>query len=213
MKSFSPVLVASITLLSGAAFAQEKQDKTLETMVGKDPKAFAAKLHHVNEHEIQLGELAQKKAQSQQVKDFGKHMVEAHQKADQQLMQLAKTEKWDLSEKPMPKSDVEKAVHAADEATEAELKQLEGPLFDSTYMAAMVNGHDRVILKTTVAAKQFKGTPLGNQLNELMPKLVEHRKHAYSVLGTVNPGAPAGGMGGAGQSGSEESTGGSIPRR
>jgi putative membrane protein len=209
MKILSPVLLG-VLALSGPSLAQGQQatkqpppDKMVEALVGNNPQAFAAKIHHVNQEEIQLGQLAEKKGRNQDVREFGKHMVMDHTQADQQLMQLAKSQGWTLSEKPSPKNETERAMHNAGEATEAELKQLEGPLFDSVYMATMVAGHDGVIQKVSFAQKQFHGTPLGSMLSQLIPKLMEHREHAYRILGELKPEAAPMGQGGAGKSGSQ----------
>src|SRR5690606_6448723 len=117
-------------------------------------KQFAEVLHHAHQKEIRLGELAQQKAQDQRVREYGQLMVEQHRQADQQLMQLAKTQKWTLGA-PKATTKVERAMKQADKANEDVLKALDGAAFDHLYMAAMVTDHDLNILKATQAAQQF----------------------------------------------------------
>jgi putative membrane protein len=217
MKTFRPLIIG-VLALSGSALAQMQHtpprgggagglatkqnvgpDPMVEKLVGNDVKTFAANLHQVNQAEIRLGQLAEKKAHNQEVREFGKDMVAAHTEADRQLMEVARNQGWNLSAKPSPKNETERALHNAHEATEAELKQLDGPLFDSTYMATMVAGHDGVILKLSFAQQQFRSTPLGSQLSQLIPVVTEHREHAYRVLGDLKPETAPMGVGGAGK--------------
>src|SRR5689334_6150049 len=62
-----------------------------------------SKLHHSNQMEVAAGKLAQEKAQSKDVKNFGKTLVTDHSAADKKVMALAKSEKIDLpADVPMP---------------------------------------------------------------------------------------------------------------
>jgi predicted outer membrane protein len=116
-------------------------------------------------------------------------------------MTLAKQQKWTLGE-PKAMDAKAKVMKQAKEATRAKLQALEGPMFDHSYMAAMVEDHDHTITKVAKAAQQFKGTPLGDQLTQLLPRLQQHREHAYRVLGEVKADGKATGVGGAGEVGS-----------
>lgn len=214
-------VVAAVGLFAGAASAQSQrgatqrnqpttgaqmqggqqmQQQKLGVEIPNDPKKFAEVLHHVNQHEIRLGQLAQQKAQDQRVRQYGQQMVEHHQQADQQLMQLAKTQGWKLGQ-PKANSKVERAVMQAEKANEDALKALDGAAFDHLYMANMVSGHDMAILKATQATQQFQGTEVGKLTTQLMPVLTQHREDAHRILGELKPQEAARGVGGAGMNG------------
>ncbi|MBX5480237.1 MAG: DUF4142 domain-containing protein [Myxococcaceae bacterium] len=197
------ILTAAL-VLSGAAFAADPAQGTsrsLTDLAPKDEKAMAEALHHANQSEIRLGKLAQQKGQSQAVKRFGQMMVTDHQKADQELLSLARTKGWKLADEPTATNQTERVMMAADKANEARLNALDGPLFDSAYLSMMVDDHDVDIMKVALGAKQFEGSELGKQLTRLLPTLEQHRQHAYQALGEVKPNPEALGMGGAGSAG------------
>ena len=176
--------------------AQISKDSPLK--LPDDAKGFAAELHEGNQKEIRLGQLAQKNAQSDQVKQFGKMLVDDHQKADQQLMDMAKQQKWTLKA-PEPKDKVGKAIKAAEKANEEKLKVLDGAAFDQAFMASMVEDHDMDLTRVAEAQQKYQASPLTGMLTQLAPRLQQHREHAYKVLGDVK--AQAQGVGGSGLSG------------
>src|SRR3712207_6900802 len=53
------------------------------------------------------------------------------------------------------------------------LEALNGPLFDSAYMAAMVDEHDRTIAKLAMGQQQFQGSDVGRIAGELLPKVTQ----------------------------------------
>ena len=54
------------------------------------PSAMLADLHMANQSEVDLGKLAEQKAQNKDVKKFGKHMVKAHTAMDKDAQKWAK---------------------------------------------------------------------------------------------------------------------------
>ena len=81
--------------------------------------------------EVELGKLAQDKAASTEVKNFGKRMVDDHSKANDELQSLAKTKNITLPADLDPK----------DKAVRDRLSKLSGAAFDRAYMNAMVTDH------------------------------------------------------------------------
>jgi putative membrane protein len=79
---------------------------------------------------VELGRLAEQNAQSQEVKDFGKRMIEDYSTADQ-LKQLASQEGVTLPAE----------MSAKDNATKERLSQLHGEAFDKEYWKDMVTDH------------------------------------------------------------------------
>jgi predicted outer membrane protein len=80
--------------------------------------------------EVELGQLAEGKASSDAVKQFGQRMIEDHGAANQELMQLAENKGIQLDDKT-PKPD----------RLLTRLSKLQGPEFDREYVKAMVKDH------------------------------------------------------------------------
>ena len=78
-------LAAGVAVYPGVVLADQ-----LEGPVS--PEAFLKKAAQGQQAEIALGQLASKKATDPQVKQFGAHMIEDHQKASQEVQQLASRE-------------------------------------------------------------------------------------------------------------------------
>ena len=97
-------------------------------------KAFVSKALEGGEAEVQLGQLAQQKSQSNDVKQFGQKMVADHsQMADKWLKPVAKQ-----LEVPEPKGPSKK-----DKKEIAKLQGLSGDDFDREYITMMVKDHQQ----------------------------------------------------------------------
>jgi putative membrane protein len=180
----------AVSLLSVlAAGATEKTG----VEVPKDEKAYLERLQHGNQTEIQLGELGKKKAASAAVKEFAERMIVDHNAANQKVTTLASTLKLKLGE-PNPTA-VEKKCKEADKAAQAKLEALEGQAFDQAFMSHMVGAHDATLGKLIEGQKTFASGQVNSLITELLPKVSEHRDHAYKVLGQVKPAAGVGGSG------------------
>ena len=83
--------------------------------------------------EIELGQLAMQKAGNEQVKQFGTRMVQDHQKAQQEIRQLATKEGVSLRIEPSEQHQQQKA----------QLSQLSGKEFDRAYITLMLRDHTK----------------------------------------------------------------------
>jgi putative membrane protein len=93
--------------------------------------AFVSKALEGGVAEVQLGQLAQQKSQSPDVKQFGQKMVQDHTQLGEQMKQVAKA--MGVSE---PKGPSKK-----DKQLMAKLEGLSGDQFDQEYIKAMVKDH------------------------------------------------------------------------
>jgi putative membrane protein len=94
-------------------------------------QAFVRKALEGGAAEIQLGQLAQQKSQSEDVKQFAQKMVEEHTQLSEQMKPVAQQ----LGVKE-PKGPSKK-----DKQLMAKLEGLSGPQFDEAYIQAMVKDH------------------------------------------------------------------------
>jgi putative membrane protein len=135
--------------------------------------------------EVQMGELAQQKGQSDRVKEFGQTLVKDHGDHSKKLQQLGQQMGATLPTEPSAK---QRAEHE-------KLGKLMGTQFDRTFARQMVEDHRRDIAKYQAAAK--KPGPIGDLAKETVPTLQQHLKMAEDLS---RP-APTTGAGGAGGSG------------
>lgn len=85
--------------------------------------------------EVQAGQLAEDKGQSQAVKDFGAMMVKDHSAANDKLQALAQSKGLVLPTSPS----------ATQMATKAKLDVLSGETFDKSYIKSQVQDHRAAI--------------------------------------------------------------------
>lgn len=154
-------------------------------MLADGVPAFLAQLRAINETEITLGELSQRKASSSAVKQYGEHMVRDHGKADQQLLAFARQRGIELPARFQPTNDVQRRLQSATEATKAKLWALDGLIYDQVYLASRVSAHDEAIQLVTLARQQYPD--LAPLLDGLLPTLRQHRDQAYQLLGQLQP--------------------------
>jgi putative membrane protein len=126
--------------------------------------------------EVNLGQLATTKATEPAVRDFGQRMVKDHQKANQELTQLAMQKGAALPEGPSKKDD--KMIE--------HLQGLSGVEFDRTYIRHMVADHKKVVKEFEKAAEKADDADLKNWVAKTLPTLQEHLSMAQSVAATIN---------------------------
>src|SRR5205823_1546894 len=118
------------------AFAQNKIDS-------KDSRTLTH-LIEANLAEVEMGKLAEQRAQGQEVKDFGKRMVDDHSKMAQELQSLAQQKGVKAPDKPAIKD-------------QAKLKEMErAKNFDQAYMKDMVKDHENDVKEVQKVAKEAK---------------------------------------------------------
>lgn len=136
----------------------------------KDQKC-AMKIADVNNFEIQAGQLAQRRAQSDEIKQFAKMMVDDHTQAQQQLQQIAQQKGWQFSQQLMP-------VHRA---MLEELNKLDGQEFDRAYLYGQVAGHTKVALGLRDGKTELQDPELRQYAATILPKVQQHLKHAQQL--------------------------------
>ncbi len=96
-------------------------------------KAFVKKALEGGMAEVQLGNLALQKAQSDDVKKFAQKMVDDHTKMGDDMKQVAQEVNVKVPDSPSKK----------DKALMAKLQAMSGADFDKAYMKAMVKDHQQ----------------------------------------------------------------------
>jgi putative membrane protein len=137
---------------------------------GQDAMTFMTKAAQDGMTEVQLGKLAQKSAQSKEVRSFAEHMVTDHSKANDELKSLGKAKGFDAP----------KQLDAEHQAVVSKLSGKSGADFDAAYMDEMVKAHGKAIALFKGAQKS-DDAEIAAFAKKTLPTLQEHKKMADSL--------------------------------
>ena len=129
--------------------------------------------------EVKLGQLAEERASSQQVKTFGHRMVSDHSAANEKLQAAAAKDGINLP------TD----LNAADRQTYDKLSKLSGAEFDKAYMADMVKDHKHDISEFEHEARTGRDLSIKQFAQETLPTLREHLKMAETTERSISSSA------------------------
>ena len=175
---------AAMLLLAGFSMAQNATVQSTEPGsnmsknggVPTSDRQFMDKAAQGGMAEVELGQLAQQNGQSQDVKDFGKRMVDDHSKANDQLKQLASQKGVSL-----PTS-----LNSKDQATKDKLSKLQGAAFDKAYMKDMVMDHKKDVAEFQKASTSAKDPELKSWAGQTLPTLQSHLQEAEKIAPNVS---------------------------
>jgi len=137
----------------------------------KNPVDFLVKASADGTAEVKLGQLAEKQAASDKVKDFARMMVEDHRKANDKLADFARG----------LKTAVLAGLEKDKQAIYDKLSKLKGEEFDRAYMDQMVEDHEKAVKMFETASKGVTHEGLKKFAEDTLPHLRDHLKHARSV--------------------------------
>ena len=126
--------------------------------------------------EVKLGQLAEQRAASDSVKQFGKRMATDHQKAADELKQLSSKHGWEMPT----------AFDRSHQRTYDKLSKLNGADFDRAYMKEMVKDHDKDVKAFRKEADSGKDADLKAWASKTLPTLQEHQQQAKQVQASVS---------------------------
>ena len=167
MYRFTAVITAlflALALGAGISAAQEKQ-------LSEQDRQFMNKAAMGSMMEVQLGKMAQEKASSQDVKDFGQTMVQDHSKANQKLKDIAQENNVSLPQE----------LDAKHRRTVDELSSLEGESFDRRYMDKMVEDHKKDIDTFQKEVQQGQHPEVTQFASETLDTLQQHHEMAQRI--------------------------------
>lgn len=137
----------------------------------KSEKAFVKDAASGGMMEVQLGQMAQQKGASQEVKDFGQRMVTDHGKANDELESIITKKGMKL---PAKMADKHKKVVD-------KLANLTGPDFDKKYAGEMVKDHTKDVNKFKKMSGKLKDPELKGWVDKTLPVLEQHLQHAKDM--------------------------------
>jgi putative membrane protein len=134
-------------------------------------QAFVRAIMESDAAEVQLGQLAQEKSQSDDVKQFGEKMVENRKRLDDQFLPIAKELEVSQPKEPSKK----------DKQLIAKLGTLSGPQFDEEYIKAVVKGHEKDV-KDFKSEAQSAQDPNVQQAAKLDEPVIEQHLQAIEQI-------------------------------
>ncbi|MGV3560054.1 DUF4142 domain-containing protein [Larkinella arboricola] len=144
--------------------AEQAEEANEAKDMPEDDSEFAIKAASGGLMEVELGKLAEQKAQSKQVKDFGAMMVADHSKANEELKTLAASK--NISIPATLSEDHQKHVD--------DLSKLSGAEFDKEYVRLMVDDHKEDIDLFKEASFDAKDPDIKAFAGKTLPTLQKH---------------------------------------
>ncbi len=145
-----------------------KQAGTGDWAISAPDAKFAVEAANGGMTEVELGKLAQIKASSPAVRDFGKMMVDDHSMANMEMKELAKSKRIVLPD----------SIGKEEKALKEELAGKTGAAFDKAYVDAMVEDHEHDIAEFQEAAHKVKYPEMKAMIDKSLPML---RKHLAAI--------------------------------
>jgi putative membrane protein len=142
-----------------------------------DPKASAADTAFIKKAadggmtEVELGKIAEKNGEKEDVKSFGSHMVKDHGKANDELKSIASKMNVTVPDK----------VSAEHQAKIDKMSKLSGAAFDTAYAKEMVAAHEKTIASFEAAKGKVGNEDLKKFIDDTLPVIKEHLEMAKKM--------------------------------
>ena len=143
-------------------------------------KLFVRQAALGNQAEVELGQLAHKKAASQPVRDFAQHMVDDHGKSGDLLRKLGRG----------ANANIPKELDPEHQSVRAKLDKASGKDFDIAYIGAMIQDHQRTanLLQWEISSGQNES--LKKYASDTLPDVMEHLEMAKQQHAMLTSSAP-----------------------
>ncbi len=178
MRRLSLFALAAVGLTAAGLLAQQPRQHATTGDEKFSDKTFVEKAAVGGMFEVKSSQLAQQMASSPNVKTFAARMITDHQKANQELMALARQKGWQVPT-------------ALDQKHQEMLTQLRqgqgggtgpaGDRFDRAYMEIQVKAHDKTVELFEKAAQECKDADLKAWAAKTLPTLKEHQQMARQM--------------------------------
>jgi putative membrane protein len=196
-KAGKAVYVATVTLTLSAlgswavlahqdAPAMKADNSKMNAMSAKPSMAdthFAKEAAAGGMAEVKMGQLAQEKGSSEDVKAFGKRMVDDHTMAGDKLKSVASGENIMLPDD----------ISAKDKMTYNHLSKLSGAAFDRAYVNDMVKDHETDVTAFKKESASGKDDALKSFASDTLPTLQDHLSKIKDIQKNMGATSKSGG--------------------
>lgn len=184
----------------------DKTDSTTITGAVSDDSLFVVQAVSIGMKEVELGQLAQKKAQSESVRNFSAMMIRDHSKSNAQLRSLAmsknitlpaSTETSTTDSKSSPSNIGDNSSMESGNATASSdtaghymsmLSKKSGIAFDREYIRMMIDDHSKAISLFEGASTTVMDNDIKAYVNNTLPVLRTHLEQARIIGKKLNMG-------------------------
>jgi putative membrane protein len=163
--------MAVATVVAGAAATRGQSRGGLSDA----DRRFVVEAAEGGQMEVELGQLAQQKASSDAVRQFGQRMATDHARAGQELAQLAAAKGVELPKQPARKTQMEKD----------RLSKATGAAFDREYVTMMVKDHEKDVAAFRRQSQQARDPDLKAWAARTLPTLEDHLKAIEQIESQV----------------------------
>jgi putative membrane protein len=125
-------------------------------------------------YEVEAGKIASEKGQSEAVKEFGRHMVEAHGKTSEELKGIVQAEELDVK---LPAKLTKKRRKLIDTLNNAKPED-----FDKIYAKQQAKAHERAIELFDDYAEEGDNAALKQFAANTLTTIKQHREQAEKLL-------------------------------
>jgi putative membrane protein len=151
---------------------QQEATQGAKTMKSVTPQSFASQAAVIGKAEIELGQIALKNTQDENVRTYAERMVKDHSAADQKLKAIAAKQNIQLPQSLDPEH----------QSLKTKLQGLKGEEFDRAYAQAMAKGHDKAVALFESASQQAQmPDDLKRFAASTLPTLEQHKEMAHSL--------------------------------
>jgi putative membrane protein len=170
---FAAALCCLITSQVRAADDDNKsKDNDQSKGLADADKQFVMEAAEGGHAEVQLGKMAQKQAENDDVKKFGEMMVTDHTASNKELSKLAKSKGIDTKQMKSGGAHEQMTLH---------LKTLKGAEFDKAYMSGMIKDHQEDIEKFQQEATNGSDADVKAYAAKTLDTLKKHLDKAKEV--------------------------------
>jgi putative membrane protein len=124
-------------------------------------------------YEVEAGKIASEKGQSEAVKEFGRHMVEAHGRTSEELTGIVQAEKLNVELPTKLSKKRRKLIDALNNAKPED--------FDKIYAMQQVKAHERAVKLFDEYAEEGDNAALKQFAANTLPTIKQHREQAEKL--------------------------------
>jgi putative membrane protein len=168
----STAALVYLMCMSAALMAADKKASTSSpAKFSSADETFMMSAAQAGMVEVQLGEVAAKKATQANIKQFGAMMMSDHGKANKELAAIAAKNGFKLPSK----------LEGIHKEKVDEISKLSGKAFDKAYVAEMIKDHEKVAAEFEKAAKTGQNPELKSFAATTLPLIKTHLKEIKAI--------------------------------
>lgn len=176
-----PLLVIALIIVA-LALTSRAEDADEPALSQQELRALA-QVHAINDLEIRVGHLALGRG-SPQVEAYAKHLVADHEKADAELLALARDHHATVpAYQPVAPDD--QAAMALDAVHTQVLANLSGATFDRTFLTMMVEDHRRALAALDAELGKHGDADAMALFARARPMVAHHEAEARELLASI----------------------------